>query len=37
MRRGRSHDSWEEALRAVGLAEGADREDGGNGQANRGD
>lgn len=31
MRRGRSHDSWEEALRAVGLGEGADREDGGDG------
>jgi hypothetical protein len=25
LRRGRGHDSWEEALRAVGLAEGADR------------
>jgi hypothetical protein len=25
MRRGRAHDSWEEALRAVGLVEGANR------------
>jgi hypothetical protein len=25
LRRGRAHDGWEEALRAVGLAEGADR------------
>ncbi|HET7507416.1 MAG TPA: nuclear transport factor 2 family protein, partial [Solirubrobacterales bacterium] len=37
MRRGRSHDSWEEALRAVGLTEGAEGEDGGDDQADRGD
>jgi ketosteroid isomerase-like protein len=29
MRRGRAHESWEEAVRAAGLIEGADREDGG--------
>ena len=37
MRRGRSHENWEEALRAVGLAEGAEGEDGGDGEADRGD
>lgn len=26
LRRGRAHESWEEAVRAAGLAEGADRE-----------
>lgn len=37
MRRGRAHDSWEEALRAVGLAEGAEPQDGGDDEADRGD
>jgi ketosteroid isomerase-like protein len=31
MRRGRAHDTWEEAVRAVGLTEGAEREHAGNG------